>query len=319
MFFRHPFDMPMKDFSMSNFDLTDFTVRSGALPVPVILDTDTYNEIDDQFALIYCIAAPDKLKLRGVTAAPFYNDRSTGPADGMQKSFDEINRILKLTGKNQSIPARRGADRFQGDRHTPIASAATDLIIAEAKQAKADGRRLFVCAIAALTNVAGALLLAPEIAESLVVVWLGGHQLSETKNLREFNLQGDIPAAQTVFSCGVPVIQIPCNHVASQLYTTSAMLHQRLDDTLPISCYLLQIYDEYVTERQAVNKVIWDIAAVSYLTLPQAGSWELAPTPILLDDCRWQADPGGRTMKRATKLDRQLIFDDLFDRINRLG
>ena len=52
-------------------------------PVPMVLDTDTYNEIDDQFALVYSLISPQQLDLEAVYAAPFHNQRSTSPADGM--------------------------------------------------------------------------------------------------------------------------------------------------------------------------------------------------------------------------------------------
>ena len=56
----------------------------------MILDTDTYNEIDDQFALSLAMLAPDKIDLDCVTAAPFENDRSENFGDGMEKSWREI-------------------------------------------------------------------------------------------------------------------------------------------------------------------------------------------------------------------------------------
>ena len=54
--------------------------------IDMILDTDTYNEIDDQFAVSYMLAAPERLRVRAICAAPFHNEKSTGPADGMEKS-----------------------------------------------------------------------------------------------------------------------------------------------------------------------------------------------------------------------------------------
>ena len=55
----------------------------------MVLDTDTYNEIDDQFALVYALLCPEKLNVEAVYAALFTNDRSTGPGDGMEKSYEE--------------------------------------------------------------------------------------------------------------------------------------------------------------------------------------------------------------------------------------
>ncbi len=47
----------------------------------IVLDTDTYNEMDDQFALCYAFLSKEKIQLEAVYAAPFYNDRSSGPGD----------------------------------------------------------------------------------------------------------------------------------------------------------------------------------------------------------------------------------------------
>lgn len=53
--------------------------------VTAVLDTDTYNEIDDQFALVYAWLAPS-VRLNAVYAAPFLNARASGPGDGITKA-----------------------------------------------------------------------------------------------------------------------------------------------------------------------------------------------------------------------------------------
>ena len=53
----------------------------------IFLDTDTYNEIDDQFAILYAMLSPERLCLKGISAALFFNDRSASPADGMEKKL----------------------------------------------------------------------------------------------------------------------------------------------------------------------------------------------------------------------------------------
>ena len=40
-------------------------------PVRVVIDADTKNEIDDQFAIAWSLLSKDRLKLEGVYAAPF--------------------------------------------------------------------------------------------------------------------------------------------------------------------------------------------------------------------------------------------------------
>lgn len=79
--------------------LTKLSVPTGK--IDAVLDTDTYNEIDDQFALAYMLASEDKIRLKAIYAAPFFNDNSSSPADGMEKSYQEIHKILDLAEKTE--------------------------------------------------------------------------------------------------------------------------------------------------------------------------------------------------------------------------
>ena len=298
-----------------NFDEKSYSIPASAFPVPMILDTDTYNEIDDQFALVYALLTPERVNLRGVTAAPFLNDRSTSPADGMEKSFQEIVRIIEIMGFAGKVPAFRGATSFLPDRNTPVRSEAVDFIVAEAKRAGERGEKLFVAAIGAITNVASALLVAPEIARDLVIVWLGGHDYEQAVN-HEFNLYEDVPAAQTVIDSGAAYVRIPCCHVASALTNSVEELGRELADCGEPGRYLFTIFRDYVEEHKCVNKVIWDISAVSYLTSPQSTRWEIVPRENLGDDSTWLPPaPDGRTMLIARKIDRKALFEDIYSRL----
>ena len=98
-------------------------------PVDVVLDTDTYNEIDDQFAVSYLICSAEKLHLQAIYAAPFFNEKSTGPADGMEKSYQEILNILTLMGKDElKKSVYKGSTGYLSDEETAVESpAAADL------------------------------------------------------------------------------------------------------------------------------------------------------------------------------------------------
>lgn len=298
-----------------NFDEKSYTIPESAYPVPMILDTDTYNEIDDQFALVYALLTPERVDLRGVTAAPFLNSRSTSPADGMEKSFQEIVRIIELMGFAGSVPAFRGATSFLPDRKTPVHSEAVDFIVAEAKRAHERGEKLFVAAIGAITNVASALLVAPEIARDIVIIWLGGHDYEQEIN-HEFNLYEDIPAAQIVIDSDAAYVRIPCCHVASVLTNSIEELGRELSDCGEPGRYLFTIFRDFVEEHKCVNKVIWDISAVSFLTSPESTEWEIVPRERLGDDSTWlpPADDG-RKMLIARKINREALFEDIYTRL----
>ena len=82
--------------------------------VPVVIDTDTYNEIDDQYAVAYAILSPERMDVEAVYAAPYLNSRSTSAGDGMEKSYQEILRILKFLGRRPK--ASPGGDRTVSSR-----------------------------------------------------------------------------------------------------------------------------------------------------------------------------------------------------------
>jgi len=97
--------------------------------VDVVIDTDTYNEIDDQFALAFLIKSKEKLNLVGIYAAPFFNINSKSPADGMEKSYNEILNILSLMKRDDLKPlVKRGSEKYLPSEKTPVDSeAARDL------------------------------------------------------------------------------------------------------------------------------------------------------------------------------------------------
>jgi len=168
--------------------------------VPVVLDTDTYNEIDDQFAVVYALLSKEVVDLRAIYAAPFHNDRSSGPGDGMEKSYEEILRVRERMGVPPAGLVHRGSTRYLPGKDRPVESDAARHLVALAQAVEGP---LYVAAIGAITNVASAILMDPSIVDRIVVLWLGGTP-HYWPTAREFNLQQDVPAAQVVFDCGVP-------------------------------------------------------------------------------------------------------------------
>ena len=206
-------------------------LQSPGRKVDMVLDTDAYNEIDDQFAIAYALHAGEKLDVKALYAAPFFNDRSSGPADGMERSYQEILNLLRLSGVEK--PVYRGSLDYLPDEHTFVDSdAARDLC--RRAMAYRPEKPLYVVAIGAITNVASALLMKPEIADRIVVVWLGGHSLEWHDN-HEFNCMQDVAAARVVFDSGAPLVILPCMGVVSAFTTTGLELAERKERAVRLS------------------------------------------------------------------------------------
>jgi hypothetical protein len=162
------------------------------------------------------LLSPDKLDVEAIYAAPFHNDRSSGPANGMERSFEEILRLLERLDRSPDGWIFRGSTRYLDGSLEPVCSeAALDLV----ERGMASDETLYVVAIGAITNVASALLLEPRLVGKIVVVWLGGNALF-WPTAREFNLMQDVSGAQVLFDCGVPLVLLPCMGVVTHLHTS---------------------------------------------------------------------------------------------------
>ena len=170
--------------------------------VDVVLDTDAYNEVDDQFAIAYLLNSRDRLNVKAIYAAPFFNINSSGPLDGMEKSYNEILKILGIVDVKKNV--FKGSGSFLENETTAVISdAAMDL--AERVNNYTPENPLYVIAIGAITNIASAILLNPNVIENTVVVWIGGHA-HHVDNTAEFNMRQDISAARVVVKSGVPLV-----------------------------------------------------------------------------------------------------------------
>lgn len=283
----------------------------------VILDTDAYNEIDDQFAIAWSVLENGRgIDLLSINAAPFLNSRSTSPEDGMIKSYDEILKLLKLIEssgyktevKPSDIPVYRGSCGYLPDRKTPLETDAAKNIV---KTVSESDETVYVVAIGAITNVASAILLKPEITEKMAVIWLGGHAW-HWQHTREFNMVQDVPAAQVIFDSRVPFIQIPCSGVCDRLATSIPELSAYLEGRGELCDYLFSIVKGYTSDPFCWSKVIWDISAIAVLLAHGGLDIVTLPAPILTDDCHYAFDAARHPMALVRSLDRDRIFRKLF-------
>ncbi len=283
--------------------------------VDMVLDTDAYNEIDDQFAISYALRSTDKMTVKALYAAPFLNGRSKTPGEGMEKSFNETHRLLELADRRDMIPNTfRGSTTFLTDEKTPVISdAAKDL--AERAKAYSSENPLYVVAIGAITNVASAILMAPEIINNIVVVWLGGNAWHWDHNM-EFNLHQDIAAGRIVFGCGVPLVQLPCSGVVSEFRATGPELEYWFKNKNPLADYLAQGTIDEANSYAAGkpwSRVIWDVTAIAWLTDRDGKllSSALLPAPIPEYGGRYSFTPHRHFMRYVRYVNRDALMEDL--------
>ena len=286
--------------------------------VAMVLDTDTFNEIDDQFAIVQALLSPERLDLRAIYAAPFYNTRSDSPGDGMEKSYDEILELLQRMDVEPEGLVHRGSTEILQDWDHPVPSPAASDLVAQAK-AMPEGELLYVVAIACITNVASAILMEPSIIEKIVVVWLGGTANDWPTNL-EYNLQGDLKAAQLVMDCGVPLVRLPCAGVVTHLHSSIPEIDTYVKGKGAIGDFLAMRFREYAggeENEMGWTKQIWDMAAVAWVIDDSWIPTVLEATPLLTNDYTWSFD-GGRHLNRTSTaaMNRDGIMRDFFVKLD---
>ena len=291
-------------------------LEAPAGKIDVVLDTDAYNEIDDQFAVAYMLKYKNKLNVKKIYAAPFYNSRSSGPEDGMLKSYDEIVRLLKLAGENELCKSvLHGSRGYLRDEKTPVASPAADDLVRLALSYSPENP-LYVVAIGAATNIASALLINPDIAENIVIVWLGGHA-RHWCDTKEFNMKQDIAAARVVMSSAAPFVQLPCCGVVSEFSTSAPELRYWLSDKNPLADYLCENTvreAERCKAGMAWTRVIWDVTAVAWLLNDNDRFMRSEVTDTFLPgyDFKYEVNPLEKKMRYVTSVNRDKLMSDLF-------
>ena len=153
--------------------------------IPVILDTDANNEIDDQHAIAYMLFNSESFDIKGITINETFGGKE------LKKHVEEAERIVKLCDWEGKVPIIPGASGSYNEIVGTIAQddfdghEAVNFIIEEARKIK--GRKLVLIPIGKLTNIALALAKAPDITEKVKVIWLG----SNWPKPGEYNLEND--------------------------------------------------------------------------------------------------------------------------------
>lgn len=239
----------------------------------------------------------------------------------MEKSFQEIHHILQLTGKQEyAQQVYRGSTMWLPDENTPVLSEAAEKLTALAMEYTPQ-KPLYVVAIGAITNVASAILLKPEITDRIVIVWLGGNAHHWPDN-REFNCQQDVAAARVVFGSGAAMVQLPCIGVVSSFTTSARELEMFLRGRNKLCDYLVDIVERdgaAESPYKTWTRVIWDVTAVGWLLDGDFMQDRLVPSPIPQYDHHYSFDCSRHFIRYVYAVNRDALFEDLFAKLTALS
>lgn len=273
--------------------------------VRVIVSSDTACEADDPFAITHALLSP-KLEVKAIIAEHFMGEGT------MEHSYDAACTVTRLMGSG--VPVLHG----QPWPKQPALSEGAAFIIREARQE--DPRPLFILCMGALTTAAAALAAAPDIADRLTIVTIGGRAYGpDAVALREFNFGNDPEAWNALLDTTVPIWQVPFSGYAF-VRVSLATLQRRVAPCGEIGRYLLRQMDEYNNGPHAG----WTAGE----------SWSLGDNPsvaVVIDDCagvsRWQnawkidaatayvQEVPGRSIRVFHTINSHFVLEDLFAKL----
>ena len=278
--------------------------------INIILDTDTYNECDDQFALTYLIKHQDLFNVDAVTIAPYsHHKHFVSVPDGQDLSYNEAIKICDHFCFDSSKVYKGSLDYIQNGYTQD--NDAVNKIIEIAKR----NEKTYILAIGAITNIALAIKKEPSIVNKTEVIWLGGHQLGYDNN-REYNFKQDVEAVKIVFNSNVPLTVLPCNDVVSKLNIDINTLKAKIENKDKFYDYLIERFynDGYNGIRE--ERPIFDVSVIAYMVNKKWFKTTKISCPEILEDLSYKLTKNKRKITFVTDINREKIYNDLFERYN---
>ena len=293
--------------------------------LPIILDTDANNELDDQHALAYLFFNDETFDIKGITVNTTYNG---GEID---QHYDEAKRIADLCDVSGKYPILKGANgnfdelKARAQSETLDGKIAVDFIIEQAHKTKKE--KLIVAAIGKLTNVALAIEKDPSIKEHIKLVWLG----SNYPEPGEYNQENDIPSLNYLLEqdldfeivtvrygkkSGSDAVKVSLNEVRKKMEDmgpeVKPVMGRHGGSFTNFGDYSIELFSKIDLYGDPPSRALFDLVALAVLKNSQWGEKRSIPAPTVVDE-KWVDRP--QNQKRITlweNFDRKAIINDFY-------
>jgi inosine-uridine nucleoside N-ribohydrolase len=277
------------------------------------LDSDTGNEMDDLYAIVRLLKEPS-VEVMGLSSAHFnnpdllvfekWNAYDTKHLNTLEDS-QRLNELILNTMGLSHIPHPKGADRQVGRAWggtEPRDSPAAQKIIQTVKSLP-EGEKLDIITLGALTNIASAIILEPEILPKIRVFALGARYNQQTRawSKNEFNIRNDLNAFDYLLDLtGLDITVMPIETALPLKFDREAT-YERTNNNIPIEKILADRWREQ--NPQDKTRVMWDLALVGAYLLPQHSEMLLVNGP---------PENKSFTVRIYSKIDQDALMEDFW-------
>jgi len=313
------------DASQKEQDASNVTDKTSD-KIPVLFDSDTNNELDDQHALAYLLFNGESFNVRGVTVNATFNGGE------ILEHYTEAGRILQLCSADGEIPLYSGANADFENSSKSITEQeydgkdAVEFIIEEARQAR--NQKLVLLPVGKLTNIALALLKAPDIKDRVRIVWLG----SNYPEPGEYNQVNDVPALNYILGQDVPFEMVMVRYGkpsgSDAVRVTPDEIERNMPGLGPVTSpvtgrhgntfknfgdYSVDLFRNAKMHGDPPSRAMFDMVAVAIVKNPTWGEAKEIPAPVL-DGKNWKERPdNNRKVVVWENFDKKAILTDFFD------
>ena len=297
--------------------------------IPVIIDTDANNEIDDQHAMAYLFFNDRTFNTIGVTVNATFNG---GDIEG---HLAEAQRVMQLCNVTNSVPLLKGANNDFEEIKDDLSQEsfdgqpAVDFIIEEARKER--NQKLVLIPIGKLTNIALALAKAPDIKERIKIVWLG----SNYPEKGEYNQENDIPSVNFVLSQDVPFEMVTVRYGqpsgSDAVRATPQDIAEKMAGAGPnvspvegrhggsftkFGDYAYNLFTKIDLHGDPPSRALFDVVAVAILKNTSWGASKTIPAPVLVNE-EWEEQPENkRKIVVWENFDDTAILEDFYSTMN---
>lgn len=298
--------------------------------IPVIIDTDANNEIDDQHALAYVLLNQEVFDVKGITVNATYN------GGNIDQHLKEAKRVVKLCGMIDKIKVYKGADQNfikispYADTSNFDGHKAVNFIISEAKRVQ--NQKLVILAIGKLTNIALALKKDPGILSKIRLVWLG----SNYPEPGEYNLENDIESMNYLLnskihfelvtvrygkSTGTDAVKLTkkdaIEYIAGKGPNYSAGVTGRHGGKFyTFGDYAMNLFEHIDYYGDPPSRSLFDMAAAAILKNPEWAE-SYVTNGLIMNEGKWvKKETNPRVVTIWENFDKNLILQDFYKTLN---
>jgi len=277
--------------------------------IKIIIDSDAANEIDDLYAIVMALSNPERFDIAGFVAT-HYAQRAG--ADSITCSYELLLELLDQAGKSGMYPVKKGSHPMQYPG-TPNDSEGVDFIIETARSCSPE-EPLWVVGIGAATNLASAILKAPDIIPNVRYVFHARSSETWPERSQQFNVYGDIIAAKTLLESEVPLVWFDTGtHICASYETT----RDRLAPMNDLGKYLHDFRDRSAYFALP-DKGFFDMGDFAFLIDPSSCIYEIVDAPEMNRFMYFEHTHKYGKMLRVFDVDAEKTWEMFYDGVKRL-